>query len=262
MSSLVILAALIMTAHSATKSSIQTEVVDYKVGRQAMRSYIYFDSKLAAKRPAILLVHDWMGMGEFVQKRAQELAEEGFTTMAVDIYGRDVQPKDPKEAGTTAGLYKKDRKLLRERVRAGFDRLMKHKTVVGDKSVAMGFCFGGMTALELARSGAALSGVVSFHGNLDTPTPADAKSIKGRILILHGADDPHVPPAQIADFEREMKAAKIEYQIIQYPGAVHAFTNPNAGSDPKTGAAYNAEADKNSKIAMHDFLRELFGKMH
>ncbi len=241
-------------------AEVVTETIEYKLGDTVLQGYVAYDAKLAAKRPGIVVIHDWMGNGPFTKKRAEELAALGYTAFAADIYGKDTRPKDTKEAGEFAGKYKNDRKLLRERVRAAYDELLKHKTVDKSRTAAMGFCFGGTTALELARSGAPVTGVVSFHGGLDSPTPADAKNIKGKLLILHGADDPWVPAKEVAAFEKEMKGAQVSYRIEKYPGAVHAFTNPDAGNDPKKGAAYNAEADAKSRVEMTKFLSSVFTK--
>lgn len=251
---------ILFAASWGARGEIRTEVIEYKQGDTVLQGYLAYDAKLAAKRPGIVVVHDWMGLNDFAKKRVEELARLGYTAFAADIYGKGVRPKDTKEAGQLAGKYKSDRPLLRARAQAAFDRLLQHKTVDSKKTAAMGFCFGGTTALELARAGTPLTGVVSFHGGLDSPTPADAKNIKGRLLILHGADDPMVPPKEVAAFEKEMKEAKVNYAFISYPGAVHAFTNPDAGSDPSKGAAYNAEADAKSKEEMKKFLSSVFTK--
>jgi dienelactone hydrolase len=132
--------------------------------------------------------------------------------------------------------------------------------VDGKRLAAIGYCFGGTTVLELARSGAEVRGVVSFHGGLDTPNPGDAKNIKGAVLALHGADDPHVPPRQVAAFEEEMRSAGVDWQMIVYGGAVHGFTNPANGSNPSTGVAYDEKADRRSWEAMRSFFTEIFGK--
>ena len=147
---------------------------------------------------------------------------------------------------------------MRRRARAGLDVLLKQELTDSARVAAIGYCFGGGAALELARSGAPLAGVVSFHGNLDTPNPADARNIKGKILVCDGGDDPHVPPEQVIAFQKEMRDADVDWQINIYGGAVHAFTNPAAGNDPSSGAAYNAEADRRSWQAMKDFFSEIF----
>jgi dienelactone hydrolase len=146
--------------------------------------------------------------------------------------------------------------LLRARAQAALDEILKLKFVNPKKVVAIGYCFGGTTALELARSGAPLVGTVSFHGGLATPTPEDAKNIKGKVLVLHGADDPYVPAKEVADFKEEMKKAKVKMDFVAYKGAVHAFTIPEAGNDNSKGAAYNAEADKKSWVEFQKFLKK------
>lgn len=240
------------------RAEIVTETIEYKAGDAVLQGYIAYDAKLAAKRPGIVVVHDWMGMGPFVKKFAEELAGLGYTAIAADIYGKDVKVKDAKEASAMAGKFKGDRKLLRERAQAALNTVRAHKTVDPKRLAALGFCFGGTTALELARSGAPLRGAISFHGNLDTPNAADAKQIQGDVLVLHGADDPYVPAKDVAAFEKEMKDAKVRYQFEQYPGAVHSFTNPEAGTDNSKGAAYNAEADQKSRSTMKIFLSRVF----
>src|SRR5438552_11685480 len=152
--------------------------------------------------------------------RARMLAEMGYVAFACDIYGKGVRPASMQEAGAQAGKYKGDRALLRQRVRAGFDTLLKQEGVDAKHVAAVGYCFGGTTVLELARSGADVNGVVSFHGGLDSPTPEDAQHIKGRVLALTGGDDPNVPPAQVAAFEDEMRKARVDWQRVSYGGAV------------------------------------------
>jgi dienelactone hydrolase len=157
-----------------------------------------------------------------------------------------------------AGKYKNDRALMRARVQAGLDALAGSELCDPRKVAAIGYCFGGTSVLELARSGADIAGVVSFHGGLDTPTPADAKNIKAKVLVLHGGDDPHVPRKDVEAFKNEMSAAGVDWQLVIYGGAVHAFTNPAAGNDKSRGAAYNADADRRSWEAMRAFFAEIF----
>jgi dienelactone hydrolase len=164
------------------------------------------------------------------------------------------------EAGKISGLYKNDRPLFRRRLRAGLEVLKKQQGVDPKRLSAIGYCFGGTGVLELARSGAEVKSVVSFHGGLDSPTPADAKNIKGSVLALHGAEDPYVPEAQVKQFEDEMRGAGVDWQLVKYAKAVHAFTEPEAGNDPSKGAAYNELAAKRSWIAMKDFLAETLRK--
>ncbi|MDX9976117.1 MAG: dienelactone hydrolase family protein, partial [FCB group bacterium] len=161
-------------------------------------------------------------------------------------------------AGQWAGALRNDRQLQRDRVKAGLDTLLANERVDPARIGAIGYCFGGTTVLELARSGADVKGVVSFHGGLGTPDPGDAKNIKGRVLVLHGADDPHVPPAEVAAFEQEMRDAKVDWQLNAYGGAVHSFSNPESGDDPSKGAAYHKAAAERSWEAMRAFFADIF----
>jgi dienelactone hydrolase len=244
------------TAPSAW-AEIVTAPVEYWANGAKMEGFVAYDGAVKTPRPAILIVHDWMGLGDFVKNKAGELAKEGYVAFGVDIYGKGVRPKNAEEAAKLATLYKTDRKLLRERIRTAFDTLRSMRQVNAKKVVVIGYCFGGTTALELARSGAPVIGTVSFHGGLSSPTPADAKNIHGRVLALHGADDPNVPPAEVAAFKEEMKKAKVKMKFVAYPGAVHAFTNLAAGNDNSKGAAYNADADRKSWAEFRDFLKEV-----
>lgn len=239
-------------------AEIRVEKVEYKDGGQILEGMVAYDAKLAAKRPGVLVVHDWMGPGEYSERRIKEVAALGYTAFAADIYGKDLRPKNGEEASKAAGKFKSDRALLRRRAKLALDQLAKHKTVDGQRLAVMGYCFGGTTALELGRAGASVKGIISFHGGLSTPTPADAKNIKGQVLVLHGADDPFVPDTEVKAFEDEMRSAKVNWELVKYSKAVHAFTVPGAGDDPSKGAAYNAVADKRSWVAMKDFFAEIF----
>jgi dienelactone hydrolase len=249
----------LLASAGAAHAKVKSQAVTYQIGKDLFEGYLSFDDASTAKRPGVLVVHDWYGVSDQTKKEADKLAELGYVAFAADIYGKGVRPADDKAAGEQAMKYKKDPKLLRQRVRAAFDVLSQEKLVDAKKIAAIGFCFGGTTALELARDGAPLAAVVSFHGGLATANPADAKKIKGKVLVLHGADDPHVKPEEVAAFEKEMRDAKVDWQLYSYGGAVHAFTVPAAGNDPAKGAAYNAKADARSHQAMKDFFLEVFG---
>lgn len=239
-------------------AALKTETVKYKHGNADLIGFLAYDDAVTTKRPGILVVHEWYGLNDYAKKRAEQLAGLGFVAFAVDIYGNGRVAKDTKEAGELAGLYKSDRNLLRGRVNAGLKVFQKNPMVDSKKIAAIGYCFGGTTVLELARSGADVAGVVSFHGGLNTPTPNDAKNIKTKVLALHGADDPYVPASEVAAFEDEMRNGKVDWQLTKYSNAVHAFTNPAAGSDNAKGAAYNENADMRSWEAMKTFFVEIF----
>jgi dienelactone hydrolase len=243
---------------TSARAEIVTRTVEYKQGDTVLEGFLAYDTAGPAKKPGVLVVHDWKGIGPNTKLRAEMLAKMGYVAFAADIYGKGVRPVDGKEAAATSGTYFKDRALLRSRVIAGFQDLARQPNVDPKRIAAIGYCFGGATVLELARSGADVAGVVSFHGILSNPAPADAKMIKGKTLVLHGADDPYVPDAQVKAFADEMRAAGVDWQLVAYSGAVHAFTIVEAGNDNSKGAAYNATADRRSWKAMENFFAELF----
>ena len=243
-----------------SQAAIETRTVEYQQGDTRLVGYLAYPKEAKGPLPGVLVVHEWMGLNDYAKRRAEQLAELGYVAFAADIYGDGKIAANAKEAGALAGQYKKDRALLRARTAAGLATLKAQPGVAQDKIAAIGYCFGGTAVLELARSGADLAGVVSFHGGLDTATPQDAKNIRAKVLALHGADDPYVPADQIAAFEQEMRTAGVDWQLIAYGGAVHGFTNPASGSDNSKGVAYNAAADARSWAAMRQFFTELFAK--
>ena len=237
-------------------AGIKTESIEYKQGDAVLEGYLAYDDALTGKQPGILVAHEWTGLNDYIKNRAVMLAQLGYVVFALDVYGKDVRPKNVAESNTESSRYKNDRPLLRARAQAGLDVLKSQANVDPARLAAIGYCFGGTTVLELARSGADLKGVVTFHGGLSTPTPQDAKNIKANLLILHGADDPFVPQEEVAAFEKEMRSAKVMYRIIKYPGAVHGFTNP-ANQGELKGALYNAKADEGSWKEMRAFLSRI-----
>lgn len=247
-----------LTLTSQALAVLRTQVVEYKHGNTVLQGYLAYDDAVQGKRPGVMIVHEWTGLGSYVKHRAEQLAKLGYVAFAIDMYGKGIRPTNPKDAAAQANIYRSDRKLMRDRATAGLAMLQKNPLTDPNRIAAIGYCFGGGTVLELARSGAPIAGVVSFHGNLDTPNPADAKNIKARVLVLQGANDPYVPPAQVDAFEQEMRTAGVDWQLIAYGGAVHSFTNPDSGNDPSKGAAYNEKADKRSFAAMQQFFAEIF----
>jgi dienelactone hydrolase len=239
-------------------AQIHTETIEYRQGDTVLEGSLAYDTAIKGKRPGVLIVHQWKGLTDYEMKRAQMLAKLGYVAFAADVYGKGVRPTSPQEAGAEAGKYKSDRNLLRLRVQAGLAVLQKQDLADPQRTAAIGYCFGGTAVIELARSGAEVGGVVSFHGGLDSPHPEDGKNIRCKVLALHGADDPHVSAKDLAAFEDEMRQAKVDWQLVKYGGAVHSFTDWNAGNDPQKGAAYNERADRRSWEAMKVFLAEIF----
>jgi dienelactone hydrolase len=242
-----------------TWASIKTEKVVYNFEGTTFTGYLAYDDSIKGPRPGVLVVHEWWGVNDYIKRRTEQLASLGYIAFAADMYGDGFPTKDPKEAGAMAGkLRDGDRILLRKRATAGLNVLLNRPMTDKSRVAAIGYCFGGTTVLELARSGADIAGVVSFHGVLDTPDPDDARNIKAHILVLNGADDPNVPAPEILAFQDEMRKASVDWQMISYGGAVHSFTNPDSGNDPSKGAAYNKKADMRSWEHMKVFFAEIF----
>ena len=241
-------------------AELQTQPVDYRDGSTVLEGYLAVKKGIEGKQPGVLVVPDWMGLKKPYMDITDKLADMGYVAFAADIYGKGVRPANSQEAAAEATKYKTDRKLLRQRVLAGLEELRKNHNVDQNRIAAIGYCFGGTTVLELARSGAPVVGVVTFHGGLDSPTPADGKNIKGKVLVLHGVDDPFVKAPDIAAFQEELRKGNVDWQMVYYGDAVHSFTQPLAGTDKSKGNAYNEKAANRSWEAMKQFLREVFGE--
>lgn len=241
-----------------TPNTLKTQVIEYRQGDAVLEGYLAYDPSQTGKRPGVLVVHEWKGLDEYAKSRTEQLARLGYVAFAADIYGKGIRPQTPEEARTQATLYRSNRALLRERVNAALAELRKQPQTDGERLGAIGYCFGGTTVLELARSGADIEGVVSFHGGLDSPNSQDGKQIKSKVLVLHGADDPLVSQEDIKAFEQEMRAGNVDWQMVNYGGTVHSFTNPKAGNDPSKGSAYNPDSDRRSFEAMKVFFEEIF----
>jgi dienelactone hydrolase len=241
---------------SVVSAKVVTQTVDYKDGKTTLEGYLAYDDSVQGKRPGILVVHEWNGLGHYVQGRCEQLAQLGYVVFAPDIYGKGVRPDTSEACKAESSKFYADRKLLRKRVNLGLKQLEKAEMVDKSKVAAIGYCFGGATVLELGRSGADIAGIVTFHGGLDNPTPADAKNIKAKVLVCQGGADKFTLPA-VPGFKKEMDDAKVDYQFVTYDGAVHGFTNPdNKGTVP--GLKYNAKADKASWIEMKKFFDKIF----
>lgn len=256
--SFVVVGLFTLIAVSTAQAAIVKKSVEYHMAGKKYEGYLAYDDSKKGNQPGVLVAHNWMGVTDETKSKVDALAQLGYVAFALDIYGKNVRPKNTEEAGALATGFKKDRASLRNRMHQGLKVLREQKGVDKSKIVALGYCFGGTAAIELARAGADLQGVVSFHGGLDSPKPDDGAKIKARILALHGADDPYVPAGELAAFEDEMRKHKVDWQLVKYGGAVHSFTEKAAGSDNSKGAAYNAAADTRSWEAMRTFLSDTF----
>jgi dienelactone hydrolase len=239
-------------------ADIITKPVDYSQGGQALQGWLAYDDSVKELRPGIVVFPEWWGLNDYVKHRAEQLARLGYVAFAADIYGKGVLTSNKDEAAQFSGRFYNDLDLMRARAAAALEQLKSAPQVDPKRLGAIGYCFGGTVALELARSGADLAGLVAFHGGLKTDRPGDAKNIKGKVLICTGGDDAFVPPEQVAAFEEEMRQAGVDWQVIVYGGAHHAFTNPDADKFGIPNIKYQPEADRRSWAAMRAFFEEVF----
>jgi dienelactone hydrolase len=247
-------------AAGTASATIKTQPVDYKIGNDTFQGYLAYDDAKKGKRPGVVIYSGWTGISDNERTHAERLAKLGYVAFVADTYGKGVHPASNKEAGAESGKYMQNRALYRERATAALDQLRKNPMVNASEVAAIGYCFGAVGALELARSGAPIKDVVAFHiSNLTTPTPEDDKNIKAHVLVLQGADDPNTPQDKRAEFEKNMESAHVDWQFVAYSGTVHCYTDAKAGSDMSHGCAYNPESEKRSWLAMrnlfHDTLR-------
>lgn len=237
--------------------AIVSNTIGYLDGDVLLEAYFAFDDAVTERRPAVLISHAWGGRDDFVAEKANKLAELGYVGFALDMYGKDVLGNSPEQNSKLMQPFIDDRGLLQKRIKAALSAVRLLPWVDDSKIAAMGFCFGGLCVLDLARAGADLKGVVSFHGLLGAPDNLQSNSIKAKVLALHGHDDPMGPIEQVVAFEQEMTKAGADWQLHTYGHTMHAFTNPKA-NDPAFGTVYQANADKRSWLAMKNFLAEVF----
>jgi dienelactone hydrolase len=241
-------------------SQISVQPVAYSVDGQAFEGPLLFDASSTEPRPGLLMAPNWMGISQGALDNARLVAERGYVVLVADLYGKDVRPNGPDQALAAMTPMKNDRALLRKRMQASLKALQEQAgkaSLDTSKLATFGFCFGGCCSLELARDGAPLAAAVSFHGTLDTPNPADAKNIKGAVLVLDGAIDPLVPREQLGAFAQEMNEANVDWTLTSYGGAAHSFTDPHAQVPGKM--QYDAKVARRAFAAMFDLLDERFG---
>jgi dienelactone hydrolase len=256
----VIVAAALLVATGTAGAAVQTKVIEYEHDGVKLKGYLAYDDAGTGKRPGVLVFHEWWGLDTYAKKRAEQLAAMGYVAFCPDMYGEGKVVEHPMEAGKMAQTVRMNQKVWRGRAEAGLKALRSQGQVDGDRLAAIGYCFGGSTALTLAYSGSPLKAVVTFHAALPTPTAEEAKAIKARVLVCHGADDTFIPAEAITKFKEALEAAKVKYQFESYPGAVHSFTVPEADTKGIKGMAYNEAADKKSWQQMKSVLSETIGK--
>lgn len=238
---------------------LRTQDVQYRDGSLTLRGFLACDETVAGKRPGIVVVHEAWGLGNHAMERAKMLAELGYVALAADMYGDRRMATDLQSAMELMGDMRTEPAKWRARAGAAVAALKAQPNVDGSRLAAIGFCFGGTTVLEMARGGADLKGVVCFHGQLQSAAPAQKDGVTPKVLVCNGADDPMIPPPQVAAFEEEMRNAGADWQVINYGGTVHGFTNPDAGKTVKLdGVAYNAVTARRSWAAMQAFFDEIF----
>lgn len=238
---------------------LKTQYIEYQDGDTLLEGYLAYNDSHTNKQPAILVAHDWSGKNDFACKKAEKLAELGYVGFALDMFGKGVTGNTKEEKSSLIKPFIQDRALLQKRILAAFNTVKKIEYVNPSLIGAIGFCFGGLCVLDLARSGAEIKAVVSFHGLLHAPENLAKHPILAKVLVLHGYDDPMVTSDQVIAFGDEMTHAKVDWQLHMYGNVMHAFTNPQA-NDPGFGTVYNKEADSRSWISMKDFFKETLGK--
>ncbi len=238
-------AALLVVTGSAS-AAVQTKTVTYKVGDVSCRGYVAYDDAIEGQRPGVLVVHEWWGLDDYAKERCREIAAAGYVAFAADMYGEGKTVTHPKDAGEMAGQVRANIDTWRARAVAALKELKQQPQCDGENLAAIGYCFGGSTALQLAYTGADLKAVATFHAGLPTATPAEAKAVKPQILVCNGAADTFIPEMAIQSFKKALDEAHVKYEFVNYPGAVHSFTVKDSGKHGNPGMQYNAEADKDS----------------
>ncbi len=237
-------------------AEVKTREVEYQQDSTALQGFMAWDDAVKTKRPGVLVVHEWWGHNAYARQRAEQLAKAGYVAFALDMYGKGKVTTHPADAQAFVADATKDVAVVTARFQAALDQLKQDPHVNPDKIAAIGYCFGGAIALAMARSGADLDAVATFHGALATEHPAEKGKVRARLLVMTGLADSFVSPEQVAAFDAEMKAAGANYRIIRYPGARHSFTNPDAASYGMEALAYNANADKQSWAAMLKMFKQ------
>jgi len=237
---------------------MNTETLDYSDADVTLKGFLAYDDNVTGKRPGILVMPEAFGLGKNAKNRAKMLAELGYVALGGDPFGDGREFTDLQDAMKVAGALMADPARFRARARAGLDKLASLPQVDATRLAVIGYCMGGTFSLELARDGAPLRGVVSFHGGLQTQRPAAAGQVKAKVLVCHGADDPLIAPEHVTAFIDEMKTAQADWEMISYGNTVHSFTNPDADGTIMPGIKFNAQSDARSWRDMQNFFDEIF----
>ena len=259
MAAAVLLALGTIASASASAADVKTKEVTYKQGDTELKGFFAWDDSIKTKRPGVLVVHEWYGHNDHARNQAKRLAEAGYVAFALDMYGKGKVATHPDEAKKFMAEATKDPAALVAKFNAALEQLKADSHVDPEKVAAIGYCFGGGVVTNMARAGADLDAVVSFHGALDTSNPVEKGKVKARVLICTGGADPLVPAETVQTFEKQMKDAGAKIEVITYPGVKHSFTNPDVDKVGMDAAAYNADADKKSWAAMLKMFDEVFG---
>jgi dienelactone hydrolase len=253
------LAVSLFVAPALAGAEVQTKEVTYKQGDTELQGFLAWDGAAKGQRPGVLVVHEWWGHNQHARNQAIRLAKSGYVGFALDMYGKGKVTTHPQDAQAFATEATKDPAVVKARFMAALDLLKQDPHVDPKRLAAIGYCFGGGVALAMARQGVDLTAVVTFHGALATQQPAAPGAVKARLLVLTGADDPMIGPAQVEAFKKEMAAAGAKLEVVSEPHAKHSFTNPDAAKAGMEQLAYNAEADKDSWERMLKLFAEVFG---
>jgi dienelactone hydrolase len=254
-----LVAASLLLLGNVAHAEIKTQEVEYKQGDTTLQGFFAWDDAIKAKRPGVLVIHEWWGNNEHAREQAKRLASAGYVALAIDMYGKGKVATHPDDAKKFMSEAMANPAVAKARFDAGVALLKKRPEVNPKQIGAAGYCFGGAVALEMARAGEPLAFVATFHGALATKNPAKKGAVKPRLLIMTGSDDTMVDKTQVDALKSEMTAAGAKYEVIEYPGAKHAFTNPDAGKYGMPGIEYNAKADHDSFAALLKLMSELFG---
>lgn len=256
----IVIGLFVLTLAALAEAAVQTKTLTYKHGELECKGFVAWDNAVQGKRPGVLVVHEWWGLDEYARSRAQQLAELGYVAFACDMYGEGKTTEHPQDAGKMAAAVRMSVDDWRKRAQVALEVLKAQPQCDNNNLAAIGYCFGGSTALQLAYSGADLKAVATFHAALPTPTADEAKSVKARVLVCNGGADTFIPEASIKSFRESLEKAGTKHEFVSYPEVVHSFTVPGADARNIPGMKYDKHADEDSWARMTKLFSEQFGK--